>query len=189
MVWPPMLRRSCETAQMDDTNDRADLDHVRRRLRDAGGAVLELRAALVAGEPWPLSERWGTEPEADWGPREVLAHVNEMLAYWTEQLEAVLAGDPAVAVPFGRVATDAGRLARIEADRRRPVAALLDGVAAGLDRVGAFAGTLSPADAERRGLHATRGEITVREALDRFLVGHLEEHVEQLRAILAREQA
>ncbi|HLO34756.1 MAG TPA: hypothetical protein VK194_01675, partial [Candidatus Deferrimicrobium sp.] len=80
------------------------MDDLTRRLRDAGTALLGLRGALVAGEPWPLSAQWGTEPEADWGPRELLGHVNEMLPYWTEQLGAVLAGDPATAVSFGRVA-------------------------------------------------------------------------------------
>jgi len=34
---------------------------------------------VTAGEPWPLAEDYGTGPEASWGPREVLAHVEEML--------------------------------------------------------------------------------------------------------------
>ena len=155
------------------------------RLRDAGEAMLGLRGPLVAGEPWPLSAAYGTEPEADWGPREVLAHVNEMLPYWTRELEGVLAGDPGRAVPFGRVATDPDRLRRIADDRRRAAGELLDGIDAGLVTALGFLTERTDADLARIGLHPTRGELAIADSLDRFVVGHLEDHVEQLRTILA----
>ena len=156
------------------------------RLRDAGTDLLDLRGPLVRGEPWPLSAAYGTEPEADWGPREVLAHVNEMLPYWTAQLEDVLAGDPGTPVPFGRVATDPDRLGRIDEDRRQTAGWLLDAIDAGLVTATGFAGGLSDADLDRVGLHPTRGELTIGASIERFLVTHLEEHVAQLREILAR---
>ncbi len=159
------------------------------RLRDAGKALLGLRGPLVAGEPWPLSEQWGTEPEADWGPREVLAHVNEMLPYWSAQLGAVVAGDPGTAIPFGRTATDAVRLARIESDRQKPSGQLLDEIDVGLVAAEEFVAGLSAAAGDRVGLHPSRGELTVRDSLGRFVVGHLEGHVVQLRAILERGPA
>ena len=164
-------------------------DQLARRLRDAGSALEDLRGAIVAGEPWPLSPTWGIEPEADWGPREVLGHVNEMVPYWTEQLGAVLAGSPAAAVPFGRVAADPSRLARIGADRERTSSALLDEIGTRLEPAAEFIGGLTATDGERLGRHSSRGEITVRASIERFLVGHLEEHVEQLRSILARRSA
>jgi hypothetical protein len=156
------------------------------RLRDAGADLLDLRGPLVRGEPWPLSAAYGTEPEADWGPREVLAHVNEMLPYWTAQLQGVLAADPTAPASFGRVATDPDRLARIEADRRQRAGWLLDAIDAGLVTATGFAAGLSEADLGRVGLHPSRGELTVGASVDRFLVTHLEEHVLQLREILAR---
>jgi hypothetical protein len=162
------------------------MDDLARRLRDAGTALLGLRAALVAGEPWPLSAAYGTEPEADWGPREVLAHVNEMVGYWPRELAGVLAGDPAAAVPFGRVAADSERLRRIEVDRRRPAADLLDAIETSLAGAVAFVDGLSPTDLERRGAHPARGELTVAQGIEPFLTGHLEGHVDQLREILAR---
>jgi hypothetical protein len=180
MVWPPMLRRPCETARMDDPT---------ARLRDAGTALLGLRGALVAGEPWPLSAVYGTEPEADWGPREVLAHVDEMLVYWPEQLAAVLAADPAAPAPFGRVATDARRIGRIEADRELPVGELLDRIETSNAAATAFVAGLSAGDLRRLGAHPTRGDVTVETALDLFLVDHLEGHVAQLREILGRPTA
>lgn len=159
------------------------------RLRDAGTALLGFRGALVAAEPWPLSAAYGTEPEADWGPREVLAHVNEMLVYWVVQLEGVLAGDPAAAVPFGRTADDPTRLGRIARDRERTTGELVDSIATGLKSSEAFLDRLRPAEHDRLGLHSARGEMTVGVAAERFLVSHLEDHVVQLREILARPAA
>jgi hypothetical protein len=156
------------------------------RLRDAGTSILDLRGPLVAGEPWPLSDDWGHTPEADWGPREVLGHIDEMLPYWTEQLEAVLAGEPAAPVPFGRIATDQSRLDRIDADRARPAGEQLDSIAAGLARAEAFVTGLTAPQGARLGRHPTRGDLTVRDSVERFLAAHLEEHVVQLREILAR---
>ena len=158
------------------------------RLRDSGAALLDLRGPLVQGEPWPLSAAYGTEPEADWGPREVLAHVNEMLPYWTAELEGVLAADPTAAATFGRVATDENRLARIAADRQQSAGWLVDGIDAGLVTATGFVEGLSGADLERVGLHPARGELTVGASIDRFLVSHLEDHVAQLREILARRE-
>jgi len=165
------------------------MDDLAGRLRDAGSQLLALRAPLVAGEPWPLSAAYGTEPEADWGPREVLAHVNEMLPYWATQVRLILAGDPAEATPFGRVSTDPVRLDRIATDRRLACGDLLDRIAAGLAIVEDVLSGLTPADLERLGDHPTQGQMTADAAVDRFLVTHLAGHVEQLQAILTRRGA
>jgi DinB superfamily len=146
--------------------------------------MLALRGPLVAGEPWPLSAAYGTEPEADWGPRELLAHVNEMLPYWTRQLRNVLAGEKTEQVTFGRTAEDPDRLGRIAEDRHRPAGELLDGIDAGLVTALGFVTELTDADLARVGLHPTRGELTVGDSLERLVVGHLEDHVDQLRTIL-----
>ena len=52
------------------------------RLDAAAVAMRELGPAVAAGEPWPLTDVYGPGPESAWGPREVLAHVAEMLPYW-----------------------------------------------------------------------------------------------------------
>ena len=44
---------------------------------------------------------------------------------------------------------------------------------------------LTATDLARRGLHPSRGELTVAEMPDRFIVGHLADHVAQLERILA----
>ena len=159
-------------------------DEALERLSTAGRALDRLRPAVQAGAPWPLAARFGTEPEAHWGPPEVLAHVAEMLPFWLGEAERVLDAvvEPA---PFGRVATDELRIATIERDRSLPVRELFDRIAVGISRYAGRLSELTDAQAACRGLHPTRGELTVTEMIDRFVVSHLEEHVEQLAAALA----
>jgi hypothetical protein len=158
-------------------NDVAD------RLRAASIEFAELRAVVEAGEPWPLSPTYGAEPESAWGPKEVLAHVAEMIPYWTAQIEAIVAG-PAEARPIGRVATDPARIARIGADRALPAGELFGRIeAAAVAAAGRLDGLAGEART-RRGVHVRLGEMTVDEIAVRFIVSHLQEHVAQLRSVV-----
>lgn len=160
---------------------RSELD----RLADARGAYTALAARVAAGEPWPLAAAFGTEPEASWGPREVLAHVAEMLPFWLGELERVLEGDGSAPVPFGRVADDASRIGLIARDRSLPLRVLFaridDGLRSWLDRLP----TLTDADRAKVGVHPRLGEMPVGHIAERFVLGHGEEHVAQLEGILA----
>lgn len=154
------------------------------RMRDARDAFGALRTRVAAGEPWPLAAQFGTEPEATWGPPEVLAHVEEMLPFWLGEMERIIAGS-AEPAPFGRVATDPVRSAIIGRDRTLPTRELFDRLDADVARYERRLPALSAADLARRGLHPRRGEMTVAELLDDFVVRHLEEHASQLRDALA----
>ena len=160
---------------------RSDLD----RLADARANFEALADRVAAGEPWPLAAAFGTEPEASWGPREVLAHVAEMLPFWLGELERVVDGDGSSAVPFGRVADDASRIGLIERDRSLPIRVLFGRIDAGLGAWLDRLPRLSDADREKVGLHPRLGEMPVGAMADRFVIGHTEEHVVQLRSILA----
>lgn len=164
-------------------DDRHPLTDLVARLRRAEAELASLAPAVAAGGPWPLSDNFGTEPEAHWGPPETLAHVAEMVPFWTGEIERVLAGD-AEPVPFGRVATNELRLGVIERDRSLPPRALFARIHSDTARLAARLEELTPAESARRGIHPTLGEMTVAEVVPRFLVGHLEEHVEQLRGAL-----
>jgi hypothetical protein len=159
------------------------MDELIGRIERAAAAVAGERGRVEAGEPWPLSARFGTEPEASWGPRETLAHVTEMLPFWLGEIERILAvpGEP---VPFGRVASNELRIGVIERDRSLPMRELFGRVEAGAARLTRRLGELTPAEAERTGVHPTLGVLTVREAAERFVAGHLEEHAAQIAAIL-----
>jgi hypothetical protein len=149
------------------------------RLEVALAGMAHLRSAVASGHPWPLSDAFGTEPEAHWGPPEVLAHVAEMLPFWLGEIERILDGSPEP-VPFGRVAADTVRIGIIGRDRSLPPRELDARIDVGVDRWVRRLRSLVPAEAGRRGLHPTLGEMTVTGIADRFVVGHLEEHVRQL---------
>jgi hypothetical protein len=161
------------------------LDSQADRLAAAAADIVGMRAAVEAGAPWPLADVYGVEPEASWGPPELLAHVEEYLRYWMGEIERVLGGDAAAAVPFGRVATDTLRLGVIGRDRSLPLRELFARIEADAARVGARLRELDESDASRRGLHPARGEMTVRDMIEPFLVGHTEGHATQLHEILA----
>ena len=155
------------------------------RLERAAAEIVSLRDR-VEGVDWPLAERYGTEPEASWGPPEVLAHVQEYLRYWLGEIERVIAAPEASApVAFGRIADDPVRIGVIGRDRTVPLSELFARIESDSKRVATRLRELTEEEAGRRGLHPTRGEMTVRDQLEPFLVGHTEGHVTQLREALA----
>ena len=156
-----------------------------RRLDASRAAFAGLREPVEGREPWPLSQAYGAEPESDWGPKEVLAHVAEMVPYWLGQIEAVLAA-PADALPFGRVATDPERIDRIGRDRALGAGELFDRIDRSLADAVSLLRRLDAASRARRGTHPRLGEMTIDGMAERCSVGHVEEHVRQLEEILAR---
>lgn len=166
---------------MTTADPRADLD----RLADTRAAYAALSDRVAAGEPWPLSTAFGTEPEASWGPREVLAHVAEMLPFWLGELERVVDGHGGEAVSFGRVAEDVSRIGLIARDRSLPLRVLFARIDAGLSAWLDRLPTLTDADRAKVGQHPRLGEMSVAGIADRFVIGHAEEHVDQLGSILA----
>jgi len=132
-----------------------------------------------------MAEVFGAEPEASWGPLELLAHVAEFLPYWLGEIERILEGPSTAPVPFGRLQTDSVRIGLIGRERSLPLRELLSRIQSDSDRVARRLRELTDFEVERIGVHPTRGELTVKEMLEPFLAGHLEGHVTQLREILA----
>jgi alkanesulfonate monooxygenase SsuD/methylene tetrahydromethanopterin reductase-like flavin-dependent oxidoreductase (luciferase family) len=128
-----------------------------------------------------------TTPDPDTGERweaaQVWSHIVEFIPYWREQIDRILGADAAEAVPFGRVKTDPDRLARIEQGRSVPLNELWDGTREELGHLKGFLTDLSDEDWRRHGLHPTLGDMDMQRIVERFLVGHLEEHAEQLESL------
>src|SRR5512139_4199495 len=94
------------------------MDDLADRLDKGLEAMIELGPELAAGEPWPMAGQVGPGPESSWGPREVLAHVAEMLPFWLGEIELILdAGGGAEPLAFGRLEADDLRVAIITRDR------------------------------------------------------------------------
>jgi len=160
------------------------LDAQAARLEAAVAAILALRERVERTAPWPLSELYGTEVEASWGAPELLAHVEEMLPYWLGEVERILDGPAGAPLPFGRLATDTIRIGVIGRDRTVPLRELFARLEADGARVARRMRELADGEVARIAVHPTRGELTIEDLLERFVTGHLEDHVAQLREIL-----
>ncbi len=154
-------------------------DEVGRFLEELKRLYAELRATL-AEIP---SDRLTAQPASGgWTPMEDLAHVAEMLGYWSDEI-ARFQQQPGAS--FGRVASHPERIRFIEThahDTPEQMAALLE---RGYDAALALLNRLQPADLETVGQHVKFGPQTVRHAVQEWLIDHLAEHVKQLQAIAA----
>lgn len=128
-----------------------------------------------------------TEPDQDTGERweaaQAWAHMAEFVPYWIGQLQGVLDAERDEPVPFGRIKSNPGRIAAIETGRHEPIEALWERVSEGIDDLKVFLAGLSDDDWGRRGEHQTLGGMAMERMIDRFLVGHLEEHIDQLQGL------
>ena len=154
----------------------ASVDSLLARMADA-----ERRLAEHAARPVPSGLTDPDEQSSErWEAGQVWAHLAEFPAYWLGQIRRVIAQPTHGAVPFGRVKTDAGRLAAIERERHTDPAALLERVRAALAEAGDAMRSWPPDTWRLVGAHPTLGEMTVERMVDRFIVSHLEEHADQL---------
>jgi hypothetical protein len=145
--------------------------------------VVEARLGAAAATEPPPGALTGADPDSGerWDHGQVWAHLAEFIPYWIVQAGPVLyrqlSGAP---VPFGRTKGDPERIGAIERDRREPVSELWADTRADIARLRALLGSIEPDQWEIRGMHPTLGEMTVDELVEMFLVGHLEQHANQL---------
>ena len=160
---------------MTGRDDSHDLAALRERL---GAARAQLARVPVskhrhAGPPDPSTGE-------SWHRGNVLGHVGEMLPFWTDQIRRAKAGSGKMGrgeagVAHRRDGIDLGDAAS-EAELKRAVDKGIAGVVKLMDK-------LSPDDLERTVVfHNREGdrEARVGELLQTLVVGHLEEHVQQL---------
>ncbi|HET8776699.1 MAG TPA: DinB family protein [Candidatus Limnocylindria bacterium] len=154
----------------------ASVDALIARMSEA-----ERRLAEHADAPVP-DGLTAPDPTTDerWEAGQVWAHIAEFPPFWLAEARRVASLPTNEPVPFGRVKTDIGRLENIERERHTAPAALLERVRASLAEVTDATRAFSPEEWNRRGLHPTRGEMTVQSIVERFIVDHLEEHADQL---------
>lgn len=159
----------------------ARLAAVRARL--ARHARTGAHAGLTGADP-ATGERW----EAG----QVWAHLAEFQGYWVDQLRGLLvaraAGVPEP-IPFGRTKADPQRAAAIERDRGQAPAELHARVERDAAATEAFVRDLATDEWRAVGLHPTLGPMPLPTVVDRFLVGHLEEHADQLDELASRPRS
>jgi hypothetical protein len=103
-----------------------------------------------------------------------------MLPYWLGEMEKIIDGAGSEPVRFGRIADDTVRLGIIERDRTLPLRVLFGRVDAGLAAWAVRLPTLTAAETSRVGLHPKFAEMPAGDMLERFVIGHAEDHIAQL---------
>jgi hypothetical protein len=149
----------------------AELDDLAGRLREARDRLHE-QPVSDSHEPGPPDPRTGER----WDRFNVLGHTAEMLPFWSAEIgKAVTTG-----ARMGREPGSSSRLEGIESGRLIGEPALRERIDAGVDSaVGLLAG-LQPGVLENEIETYSLGRVTVRHALEHYLVGHFEDHVRQL---------
>jgi hypothetical protein len=146
------------------------LDAVEARLQAHAGA--EIAPDALTAPDLPTGERW------EGG--QVWAHVAEFIPYWLGEAGRVAEHGGDSPVLFGRTKSDPERIAAIARDRYRDRRLLWNRTAGDIARLRAFLSGLQPPSWETRGLHPSLGEMDLSRIVDEFLVGHLEQHADQL---------
>jgi uncharacterized damage-inducible protein DinB len=165
--------------------NRIDRNHPAPTVNELIGALQAAVARVLADADRLRPEETYRRPGADaWSAAEILAHLVEMLTYWAEQAQAIAARSQD-GEPFGRTQDDPLRIAAVREHARDDPRELAAGVRASLDRATALLRSIPDPGWQRTGHHARRGEITVRQIVQQFLIEHTEEHAQQLTAALA----
>jgi len=151
------------------------LDAVEERL--ATRASLRVTPGVLTGADPSTGEQW------DAG--QVWAHLAEFIPYWIEQARLVAAAGADEPVEFGRTRTDPGRVGAIERDRHQPLTVLWSETHADIEWLRRLLESVDEGSFAARGLHPTLGIMSLERIVDEFLVGHLEEHADQLDALAA----
>jgi len=121
----------------------------------------------------------------EWSAAQVLGHLVEMIPYWLGHCRAMIASTAGPPV-FGRGYDSPERLAGIERGSSGDLKELLD-LLNGEARAAARAiREMSGEERSRKGIHIKQGELTVADCVERSIVAHAEEHLEQIRATLSR---
>jgi hypothetical protein len=154
------------------------LDAVERRLE--AHARSEPPTGLTDPDP-PTGEQW------DAG--QVWSHLAEILYYWNREAKQLAATRSTEPVPFGRVKSNPGRIAAVEEHRHDAPPTNMDRLRPAIVELRQFLQTGGPEIWELRGLHEARGVMSMERIMDEFMVGHLEEHADQLDGLVQRRAA
>jgi hypothetical protein len=122
--------------------------------------------------------------ENEWSVMQVLGHLVEMLPYWLSQCRMLIAATEPPS--FGRTLDAPERLAGVERGATGEPDELLPLLQDEIQVAARALRQMSTVERRKQGLHARRGEMTVADIVEVFIVAHAEEHLAQVQTILRR---
>ena len=121
------------------------------------------------------------EPEPnEWPVMSILAHVVELMPYWAKQALEV-SRRSADSQPFGRTHDDPDRIGAVQQHGRDSLDSMLPRVQTACSEAVDLLRQIPEDRWSRTARHANRGDMSVEQIVEQFLVSHVEEHLKQAR--------
>jgi len=143
------------------------------------------QVASLLGQP-EVASRLRTPPgESEWSAMQTLGHVTEMIPYWLSHCRTLMAatGGPP---EFGRTPGSPERLAGVAHGAAAEPHALVEQLHREVRAAASAIRGLSAAERSKRGRNRERGEMTVNDIIESFIVRHAEDHLGQVQTALRR---
>jgi hypothetical protein len=143
------------------------------------------QVATLLREPGVVSRLRAAPGENEWSAMQTLGHMTEMIPYWLNHCRILIAaagGPPR----FGRAGGTGSpeRLAGVARGATAEPNVLVTQLRDEVRSAASTLRTLSEVERGKRGIHSERGEMTVTEIIESFIVGHAEDHLAQVQAAL-----
>ena len=121
----------------------------------------------------------------EWSAMQTLGHMTEMIPYWLNHCWTLITatGTPPA---FGRTPGSPERLAGVAHGASADPAALLRQLHEAVRTAASVIRQLSTTERGKRGISTERGEMTVAQVIESFIVDHAEEHLAQVQGALRR---
>jgi len=133
-----------------------------------------------------VAARLRTPPgRSEWSAMQTLGHMTEMIPYWLNHCRTLIAatGTPPA---FGRTPGSPERLAGVSHGASADPDALLRQLHEAVRAAASEIRQLSTTERGKRGISSERGEMTVAQVIESFIVDHAEEHLAQAQSALRR---
>lgn len=148
-----------------------------RRLESVGEQM-----TTVLGQPEVTQRGHIARSHEVWSAMQTLGHTAEMIPYWLHHCQTLIAA--AEPPKFGRTLDAPERLAGVERGATDDPNQLLSQLNSEIRTAANAIRGMSSEERGKKGLHLRRGEMTVADVIEIFIVSHAEEHLEQVRAAL-----
>ncbi len=120
--------------------------------------------------------------ETEWSALQTVGHTIEMIPYWLHHCQTIIAASEPPT--FGRGMDDPERLAAVALGATSGVDFLLSRLNEEVEKAVPAIRQFSASDRARKGLHVRRGDMSVDDIIEQFIIAHAEEHLAQVQAAL-----